>query len=360
MSADMWDSYTDILCIRPDNMGDVLMTVPALRALKEAVPGRRITLLTSRAGSLIAPYIPEIDDVIVFDVPWVRTDEPNGAEKLLDLTEDLKHRQFDAAVIFTTYSQSPLPTAMLCYMAGIKAVLAYCHENPYGLISDWVPDDEPARQVRHEVVRQLDLVKAVGAHTDDIKLSVEVPEDAARDVRARLNALGIKESDKWLILHPGVSEEKRRYPAEKYAEAMHVLVRQGYKIILTGSSGEHVYAETIRSELGEAAVNLAGELSIAELIVLISLAPLLVSNNTGPVHIAASVGTPVVVLYAMTNPQHTPWHVPNRVLYFEVPVHLQSKNFFLRTFPGSAVPHASPQAIVEATEELLKETSWRG
>jgi ADP-heptose:LPS heptosyltransferase len=333
-------------------MGDILMTEPALRALKEAVPERQVTLLTSRAGSLITPFIPAIDDVIVFDVPWVRTSDAKGPKELFGLVEELKNRKFDAAVIFTTYSQSALPTAILCYMAGTKTVLAHCHEQPHDLISDWVPDYEPVQRVRHEVERQLDLVKTTGATTDNAKMSLDVPQDTINSVTGTLKDLGIKSGDKWLVLHPGVSEEKRRYPADKYIEAAHELMGEGYKIILTGSSGERDYAETIRSVLGNGAFNLAGELSIAELIALISRAPLLVSNNTGPVHIASAVGTPVVVLYAMTNPQHTPWQVPNRVLYFAVPEHLKSKNFFLQTFPGPTTPKALPQAIVQAVHDL--------
>lgn len=348
-----WDSYQSVLCVRPDNMGDVLMTVPAIRALKQSVPDRKITLLTSSVGAAIARLIPEIDDVIVFDVPWVKNDAAHDPASIFTVVGQLKGR-FDAAVIFTVYSQNPLPAAMLCYLAEIPHVLGYCRENPYQLINCWVPDTEPLEEIRHEVDRQLDLVATIGAQTEDKKLSLQLTVEEREAVREKL-AQHIDLQRPWLILHAGVSEDKRLYPADKYTEAMRELVQRGYQIVLTGSLSEHDYVETLREGIGDGAYNLAGAFSITELCAAIAEAPLLVSNNTGPVHIAAAVGTPVVVLYAMTNPQHTPWMVPSRVLYFPVPEDLKSKNRFLQTFPGNAEPQASPEGIVQAVDELIGE-----
>lgn len=354
MFRDAWKNRINILCIRLDNMGDVLMTQPAMRALKQTVPSRRLTLLTSAAGAAIAPFIPEIDETIVFDVPWVKTDAADGEQALLNLSGELRQRKFDAAVIFTVYSQSPLPAAMLCYMAGIKTVLGYCRENPYRLIDCWVPDNEPFGYVVHEVERQLRLVEATGAHTDETRMMLAVPNEARRTAMAKLARRGIVPGARWLVLHAGVSEDKRRYPAADYVKACQALIGQGYRVVLTGSSSEQRYVEAIAVQLGEDAINLAGELSIAELIAVIAAAPVLVSNNTGPVHIAAAMGTPVVVVYAMTNPQHTPWQVAHGVLYFDVPPELRSKNRLLQTFPGPSEPQASPEAIIAAVHEIAR------
>ena len=359
-----WTSLRNILCIRLDNMGDVLMSQPAIRALKGAAPARKITLLTSTAGASIARFIPEVDEVIPFDVPWVKINEANevnengGKQQLLALADALESRRFDAAVIFTVYSQNPLPAAMLCYQAGIKTVLGYCRENPYQLISRWVPDREPVDYVLHEVERQLRLVESIGAASADMRLSLEFDGKSKKTVSEKISAMlaaaGIGMDEPWLVLHAGVSEEKRRYPASEYVKAGRSLIEQGYKIVLTGSPSERGITEEIARPLGVGAVNFAGKLSLAELIGLITAAPVLVANNTGPVHIAAAVGTPVVVLYAMTNPQHTPWQVANRVLYFEVPPHLRTRNRLLQSFPGPSSPRASPEAIETAVNELTR------
>jgi ADP-heptose:LPS heptosyltransferase len=169
-----------------------------------------------------------------------------------------------------------------------------------------------------------------------------------------LIAWAIPPDEPWLILHAGVSEEKRRYPASEYIKACGLLIRQGYKILLTGSGSERGYIDEIAWQLGDSATNVAGELSVAELISLIAAAPVLISNNTGPVHIAAAVGTPVVVLYAMTNPQHTPWRVANRVLYFDVLPQLRTRNQLLQSFPGRSTPRASPEAIGIAVNEITR------
>ncbi|HEX2267108.1 MAG TPA: glycosyl transferase, partial [Actinomycetota bacterium] len=117
------------------------MTTPALRALKDSVPGRSITLLTSPRGAEAAPFIPEVDEVIPYDAPWMPAErERAGSEQDLELATDLRSRRFDAAVIFTVYSQNPLPAALLCYLGEIPLRLAHSRENPYSLLTDWVPE----------------------------------------------------------------------------------------------------------------------------------------------------------------------------------------------------------------------------
>ena len=348
-----WPDGWRILCVRPDNFGDVLMTTPAFRALKETFPNCHLTLLSSSIGAAVASMIPEIDDVIVFNVPWVASLTESNPDVIVTMANNLKHRRFDAAVLFTVQSQNPLPSATLCYLSKIPRVLGYCRENPYRLISDWLPDPEVLVATRHEVTRQLDLVGAVGATTTNTALSLRVPPDATERARQSLLSGGVDPLQPWLLLHPGVSEAKRRYPAELFAEAARQLIRQqDVQVVLTGSRSEQAYVERIREQIGPGAHNLAGALDLPTLAGLITEAPVLIANNTGPVHIAAAVGTPVVVLYAKTNPQHTPWQVPSRVLYFDVPTHLRSRNVLLQQFPELSLPMASPDAIVRAVGEL--------
>src|SRR5206468_719409 len=135
----------NVLCVRLDTLGDVLMTTPAIRALKESGEGpRRITLLTSPAGVEVARLVPEIDYVITYEAPWMKaTPQRHTAATEYAMATQLRAARFDAAVIFTVYSQNPLPAALLCYMAGIPLRAAHCHENPYQLLTHWVPDPEP-------------------------------------------------------------------------------------------------------------------------------------------------------------------------------------------------------------------------
>src|ERR1041385_630008 len=127
-----WENAEKILCVRLDNLGDVLMTTPALRAFKESGPGGRLTLLASPAAAELAPLIPEVDDAIFYDAPWMKSAPPraDGASERA-MARLLRARGFDAAVVFTVYSQNPLPAALLCRMADIPLRLAHCRENPY-------------------------------------------------------------------------------------------------------------------------------------------------------------------------------------------------------------------------------------
>lgn len=321
-----WTDARNVLCVRLDNMGDVLMTTPAMQALADAAPGRKLTLLTSRPAAALAPHLPMIDDLLAWDAPWVRHPSSPGVQEVATdvarFARLLAGRGFDAAVVFTVYSQSALPAAMLCSMAGIPLRLAYCRENPYALLSDWVIDKEPATVLRHEVQRQLDLVAHIGASTDDMRLRFAVLDADRERVLSLLGEHTARHAaDRHIVVHPGATAASRRWPPERFAEVARALAREtGALVLVTGSAGERAIVDAVKTLAAhDRVVPLAGVLSLGEMGALIEAADLLVSNNSGPVHMAAAAGTPVADLYALTNPQHTPWMVPHRVLFQDVP-----------------------------------------
>jgi lipopolysaccharide heptosyltransferase II len=343
-----WSQVRNLLCVRLDSIGDVLMTTPAMRAFKESLPGCRLTLLTSPAGAAIAPFVPEIDETIEFAAPWMKAASHHSPMTDLALAQSLAVKSFDAAVIFTVYSQNPLPAAYLCYLAGIPRRLAHCHENPYHLLTHWQPDPEPVKLIRHEVERQLALAAAVGCHAADQRLSFSVPAQAKQKVGDL--ALGFP----LVVVHPGASAPSRRYPPESFARAMDLLSeRVGCHVVFTGDAHEIALVEGIRSAMGTPSRSLAGQLSLAELGALVDEADLVVSNNTGPAHIAAALGTPLVDLYALTNPQHTPWRVESRVLFHDVPC----RNCYKSSCPAGhhdCLRRVEPERVAEAATELLR------
>ncbi len=350
-----WSRAENVLCVRLDALGDVLMTTPALRAIKESRPGARVTLLTSPSGAAAARLVPEIDDVVVYEAPWIKATAPhtNSATDGARVAE-LKRRGFDAAIIFTVYSQNPLPAAMLCYLADIPLRLAHCRENPYQLLTDWVVEHEPEAYLRHEVRRQLDLVEQVGYKTGDDRMSLRVLEDARVRVRQRLADLGVDTSRPWVVIHPGATAPSRRYSQEGFARvARRLALEEGYQVVFTGSAAERQVVEDIQTRSGAQTWSLVDCLDLGEFAALLSLAPLLISNNTGPVHVAAAVGTPVVDLYALTNPQHTPWRVPNRVLFHDVPCKYCYKSVCPQGHHNCLRLVTSDQ-IVDAVRDLLR------
>ncbi|OZI62281.1 glycosyltransferase family 9 protein [Bordetella genomosp. 11] len=349
-----WDEARNILCVRLDNMGDVLMTTPALRALKDARPDRRLTLLASRAGAAIAAHVPEVDETIVYEAAWVKN-AASPPDTYRATVERLRGGGFDAAVIFTVYSQSALPAALMCHAAGIPRVLAYSRENPYHLVSDWVREVEPLPEPRHEVQRQLDLVATVGASTPDTRLSFRVADADGHALDAILRARGIALPQGWVLAHCGATAESRRYPATLFAQAIDMLAGAGVCVMLTGSPDERALVDEVvaRSCDPDRLVNLAGALTLGQFGALVARAGLLVSNNSGPVHIAAALGTPVVDLYALTNPQHTPWQVPHRLLYRDVPC----KYCYRSVCPlghHACLSAVDPAQVAQAAFELLE------
>ena len=352
-----WGSARNVLCIRLDSMGDVLMTSPAIRAVKESAPGRSVTLLTSSSGAAIARLIPEIDDVIVYDAPWNKMTEPAASsEPDLAMLRQIKRRDFDAAIIFTVFSQNPLPAAMFCYLADIPLRLAHCRENPYHLLTDWIPDPEPDQGIRHEVQRQLDLVAHAGCANGDTgasRLSLEVPQAARHRVRRLLRAAGIDLQQPWVSIHPGATAPSRRYPPEQFALVARALVEDhSIPIVFTGTGAEEALVEGIREQMRAPSLSLAGQLDPGELAAVLALAPVVISNNSGPAHVAAAVGTPVVDLYALTNPQHTPWGVRHRVLYHDVPCKYCYKSICPQGHQD-CLRKVPPSTIVQATLALM-------
>jgi lipopolysaccharide heptosyltransferase II len=354
---DRWQAARNILCIRLDTLGDVLMTTPAIRAIKESLPGSQITLLTSPRGQDPARYVSEIDDVIVYESPWMKS-SPAREDSQYDqaMIRKLRGRKFDAAVIFTVFSQSPLPAALLCYLADIPLRLAHCRENPYHLLTDWVKETEPAEEMRHEVRRQLDLVGSQGFQTGNTNLSLQVSDADRRCISDLLDRAGVDSARPWIAIHPGVSAPSRQYQPEGFAQAARQLVLEdGLQVVFTGTAAETELIEQIRRGMQAPSISLAGQLTLGELGALLERADLLLANNTGPVHVAAAVGTPVVDLYALTNPQHTPWGVPNRVLNHDVPCKFCYKSI-CPVGHHNCLRLVTPEQVAGAVRDLLQET----
>ena len=379
-----WQQLERVLMIRLDGLGDVLMCTPAMAAVRASLPRARLTLLTSPAGGGLAPHLPWIDTVLPFAAPWVRAgreaagdmtgagsaeaQQPGHRERAL--LRRLRRERFEAALIFSTCTQSALPAALLCRLAGIPLSLAHSREPAYALLSDRVPESDvlgPA--MRHEVQRQLDLVARVGWHTDDERLRFALlPADVER-MRQRLALRGLRPGQAYVLLHPGATAASRRYPPEAFAAAAAELQArrqaqrqeeppEGLAIVVCAGPDEAgllAQMQPVWQAAGTPPPSLLTEpLTLGELGALVAGARVLVANNSGPVHLAAALGTPVVTLYALTNPQHTPWRVPARVLSHEVPCRdcLRSccpepRHPCLRGVPPGAVTQAALALLAE-------------
>lgn len=345
-----WQHARNVLVIRLDILGDVLVTTPAIRAIRQSLPDARITLLASPVGAQVGRLNPDIDDVIVYQAPWMDPwhELPLDPERELAMLRQITAREFDAAIIVTSFRQSPLPAAYLCYQSGIPLRAAASIDGPGSLLT--TRHKHPDRMM-HEVERGLDLVGALGMSTSDLDLVLQAP------VHARETVQGIT-GNPLVVVHPGCSMPARTYPWEMYADVCDLLIeRLGATVVLTGSASERDLTGQVQQRMQRHAQNLAGELSFEAFTALIETADLTITNNTGPMHMSAAMKTPVVALFALTNPpeQWGPWRVPHRQMFHDVPCRICYSR--ICPYNHECLTLVRPELVCESATELLRETT---
>jgi ADP-heptose:LPS heptosyltransferase len=292
------------LVARLDNMGDALLTGPAVRAV--AASGDPVTFLAGPSGAGAAQLLVGVDEVLVFEAPWVAFDAPQvDNHALAKLVKSVASRGIDEAFIFTSFHQSPLPLALLLRQAGVRWIGATCVDYPGTLLDLRHPYEEDL----HEVEQSLELVYAAGHR---------LPFGDHRRLALNLLPVAIEGLPRpYVVVHPGASVTARALPPQRTREVVAALVEAGHHVVLTGSEGEAELIEQITPAGSEGSVTpLAGSLGLVQLAHVLRSAEALVCGNTGPVHLAAAVGTPVVEAFAPVVPAHRwrPWGVPHVLL----------------------------------------------
>ena len=335
-----WSSVHRILVMRLDNIGDVIMTSPALRAIKENLPQAKITLMASPGGALTAPLLPWVDEVLPWRVLWQdlgRLDFDPARE--WELINTLAARQFDAAIIFTSFSQSPHPPALVCYLAGIPRRLGESKELGLGILTHEI---SPAPDNIHQVERNLRLIESVGFKVRDRRLclTIQSPKNL---------------QNPYILLNSWTSCQSRNYDAMRFAAAARKLSQiTGWQVVVTGIEKDRDRARPLLEFLGDCAIDLIGKTSLSELAALIADARLVLTNNTSTMHIADATNTPAVVMFAGTEleRQWQPRFAPVKLLRrptvcspcyaFTCPYELECLDI-------------SPEAVVAAGLELLND-----
>ena len=289
-----------VLLARLDSMGDILLTGPAVRAVAAQAT---VTMLVGSGRGATATLLPGVDQVLEFSAGWVDFDpapiDPDAVEALVS---SVRAGRYDAALIFTSYHQSPLPLALLFRLAGVDWIGAISEDYPGSLLDlrHRVPDD------LHEVDRNLSLVAAAGWPVDpaEDRLAVSGP---LPDVSA------LTGPSPYVVVHPGAAVPARRPSAGHAGALVAALAEAGYAVVVTGAPGESGLADDVA---GDRATNLAGRLTLPELAAVLAGAEVVVAPNTGPAHLAAAVGTPVVSLFApvVSAGNWAPYGVPRAVL----------------------------------------------
>jgi ADP-heptose:LPS heptosyltransferase len=296
---------THLLVARMDNDGDVLLAGPAIRAA--AAGADRVTLLCGPRGRQAAALLPGVDDVLVHRAEWIDPDPgPFDSAPTRRLLLEIARRGVDEAAIFTSWHQSPLPLALLLRLAGVPRIGATSADYPGSLLDVRHRIDDDV----HEVQRGLDLVACLGH---------ELPpgDDGRLQVRRRGDGPAIAGAP-YVVVHPGASVPARAWAPGRNAELVEALCAAGRRVVVTGAPAER---ELTAAVAADRATDLGGATDLAGLAEVLAGADAVVVGNTGPAHLAAAVGTPVVSLFAPTVPpvRWRPWGVAHELLFLDVP-----------------------------------------
>ena len=335
-------AHRRFLVARLDNDGDVLLAGPAVRAV--AASGGHVTLLCGPRGAQAAALLPGVDAVLVHRAAWIDPEpvpvDPAAVEALV---ADLRARRIDEAMVLTSFHQSALPLALLLRLAGVGTIAAISEDYPGSLLDvRHRIDGDP-----HEAERGLSVVATLGHRLpagDRGDLQVRLPPPSASDPGP--GALPAA----YVAVHPGASVPARAWEPARHRELVAALAGRGHRVVVTGAPAE---AELTARVAGGDAHDLGGRTSLAGLARVLGGARAVVVGNTGPAHLAAAVGTPVVSLFAPTVPaaRWRPWGVPHELLHVEVPC----AGCRARTCPVPGHPclgDVAVDAVVAAVERL--------
>lgn len=329
-------------------MGDVLMAGPAVRAVS-AAPETDVWLLAGPRGRSAARLLPGIAELRVVGIPWITAvDRPVDAALVAEVDAVVAECRPDEAIILTAFHQSPLPIALLLRLAGVPRILGASVESSAGLLDDrWIPGETFPEDIP-EPERNLRIVGLAGYPLpagDDGLLHVDLPAERP----AALDAL----PDRYIVVHPGAQVPAREYPAALHAEVVRLLATAGHTVAVTG--GQHEAALTAQVA-GEAGVDLGGLLDLGGTARAMAGAGVAIAGNTGPAHLAAAVGTPIVSLFSPVVPpvRWAPYGVPVELLGDQAAACRGSRAVQCPVPGHPCLTSVDPSAVVAAAERLLQ------
>ncbi|HLF13991.1 MAG TPA: glycosyltransferase family 9 protein [Bacteroidota bacterium] len=288
-------AYRRFLIVRTDRIGDVILTLPMARVLKKCRPGAHVAMLVQSYTSELVSADPNVDQVISVDShcpPYART------------VAELRRANFD--VVFHTHPRPRL--ALITALAGIPVRVGTGYRW-YSFLFNRRVYEHRKDALKHELEYNLNLLRAVGcdAPWGDVRPRIDVEEAHMVKARRALADAGVPPGAKLAILHPGSGASARDWSPDNFAALASILAaHDGLAVLLTGGKGEERLVAGIRALCPPEVRSIVGSLGIREYAALAKLASVFIANSTGPLHIAAAVGTPVIGLYPQIRPLSAP------------------------------------------------------
>lgn len=281
--------FKRILVVRTDRLGDVILTLPLLPILRRRFPHARIAMLTGRYAGEIVEGNPFLDELIAYDDG--ENPVPFGV-----MRRTLRDRRFDAAVVVHPTGR----LAWLMFVAGIPVRVGTGYR-VYGMLFNRRVYTHRKTAERHEAEYNCGLLEPLGCTLPPgmpLDFTITIPEAADQMAGALLRQVGVGPADRFALVHPGSGGSAREWPVESFGRLAALLAdRCSMPVLVTGTAAEASRVEAVVGHSGRKATGIAGKLRLKELAALLRRAALLASNSTGPLHIAAAVGTPVLGFY---------------------------------------------------------------
>lgn len=295
----MFAMLKNILIIKPSSLGDIVLALPALTALRKSFPQAKISWLIRPEFAALIENHPHLDEIIHFDrrllgKAWFH---PGALEYLISLIRRLRRAKYDAIIDF----QGLFRTASLAWLSGCQKRfgMANAREFAYLFYTHKIRQNEDCI---HVVDYYLKIIKATGARDLDVQFILPEHPEAVDSVKSMLTSQDVRPGN-YAVFVPGSAHEDKRWPVGRFAALAEMISsKYGLSIVAVGSQSEADLIMQLQSLSKYTIKNLAGRTSLRELIALLKAARLVVSNDTGPGHIAAALGTPLVLMFSWSNP----------------------------------------------------------
>ena len=277
-----------ILIVRTDRMGDVILSTPVIRALREALPKAYLGMMVDRANRELVEGHPDLDVVILYD----KQGRQRGWWSTLQFAKVLRSHRFDTALILHSTNR----IVLVSFLAGIHRRIGYARRLSW-LLTDRLPYVKREGN-RHELDYNLDLLRLLGIQPLNRTLAIPTTPSNSEKVDVFFRQQGINPQRPIVVLHPGASCPSKRWPAERFARvADQVIERYGWQVVVVTGPQETAFGEGVTVQMRQPAFQAFGVFSLGELACFLKRSKCLVSNDSGPVHLACAVGTPVVSIF---------------------------------------------------------------
>jgi len=293
------NNLQNILIIKPSSLGDIVLALPALSALRKNYSDAKISWLVRTEFAPLLKNHPDLTETILFDRKFLARAwyNPRAFRSLLSLIGRLRHESFDAVIDL----QGLFRTASLGWLSGCKRRFGMSNAREFAHIF-YTHKVTQNQDCIHLVDYYLKIIKAAGVSDIGVRFVLPEAPDAADSIGKLLAEHDITPSN-YTVFVPGSAHSDKCWPTERFATLADKIVQKfGLSIIAVGSASENNIIEEIKNKADAPISNFAGATNLCELVALLRAARLVVSNDTGPGHIAAALGTPLVMMFSWSNP----------------------------------------------------------